>query len=110
MAQRRKRRLRHAGRRSEGLSGQQAEDLGDHGAVGGALPGMALEQIGRETKSLYESVRPGIVRIQLPPTYWPAQASNSEIPEKWKLRLDPAVRQQIEEAQRRWRSRSVGCG
>jgi len=60
----------------------------------------SLEALSRETRALFEEVRPGVVRVQLPPTYWPAQQSGANDPlEKWKSRLDPAVRQKIEEVQ-----------
>jgi hypothetical protein len=60
----------------------------------------SLEALSRETRALFEEVRPGVVRVQLPPTYWPAQQSGASDPlEKWKSRLDPAVRQKLEEVQ-----------
>jgi hypothetical protein len=41
--------LRPGGRRGR-LPGQQAEDLGDQGGVGSAMPGVALERAGRRVQ------------------------------------------------------------
>ena len=68
-------------------------------------PAPLLERLSLETQSLYERVRPGIIRVHLPPTHWPQQQSqqhDGENPlDKWKEKLDPEVRQKIAEAQAR---------
>jgi hypothetical protein len=66
-----------------------------------AQPAPTLQRLSAETQSLYDVVRPGIVRVQLPPTHWP-QAATAENPlDKWKEKLSPEVRQRIAEAQAR---------
>src|SRR5262245_27379640 len=59
-----------------------------------------LAALSRETQALYEEVRPGVVRVHLPPTYWPEQlgAANENPMEKWRPRLDPALRDKLDQA------------
>src|SRR5688572_24720721 len=66
-------------------------------------PAPLLERLSLETQSLYEEVRPGIIRVHLPPTHWPEQSQqHGENPlDKWKEKLSPDVRQKIAEAQAR---------
>lgn len=64
------------------------------------LPVPTLQRLSQETQSLYEHVRPGIVRIHLPATYWPAQASDNVI-DKWKDRLTPEVLRKLQQEQSR---------
>jgi hypothetical protein len=63
-------------------------------------PAPTLQALSNETQALYEYVRPGVVRIQLPPTYWPSQASDNML-EKWKGKLDPEVIKQLQQEQAR---------
>jgi hypothetical protein len=64
------------------------------------LPAPLLEQISRETQSLIQSVRPGLVRVELPPPNWIQPfADESNLMQKWGGRLDPAVLAKLHEAQ-----------
>jgi len=56
--------LRPARRRSGLLAGQQAEDVGDQGGVGGALPGMALKQTRRGIQQEQEQRAVGFGQIE----------------------------------------------
>src|SRR5688572_10264053 len=66
-------------------------------------PAPTLERLSLETQSLYEDVRPSVIRVHLPPTHWPEQSQQTgEDPlDKWKEKLTPDVRQKIAEAQAR---------
>ncbi len=57
-------------------------------------PAPLLEQINRETQSLFESVKPGLVRVQLPVPRWMAQLGEMDDPlAKWNL--DPKVKERL---------------
>jgi S1-C subfamily serine protease len=57
-----------------------------------------LQQINHETQALYESVRPGLVLVQLPPPRWVAQLmEQNNLLKKWGQQLDPTVREKLEE-------------
>lgn len=63
-------------------------------------PAPTLQALSRETQALFDEVRPGIMRIHLPPTYWPGQQSAQlgENPmEKWRTKLAPELRERIDE-------------
>ena len=67
-------------------------------------PAPTLERLSSETQALYEQVRPGIIRVHLPPTRWAQQPSSQQQGDpldKWKEKLDPEVRAKIAEAQAR---------
>lgn len=67
-------------------------------------PAPTLERLSLETQALYDQVRPGIVRVHLPPTRWAQQPSSPQLADpldKWKEKLDPEVRAKIAEAQAR---------
>ena len=66
-------------------------------------PAPTLERLSSETQALYEQVRPGIIRVHLPPTRWAQQQlqQQGDPLDKWKEKLDPEVRAKIAEAQAR---------
>ena len=49
-------------------------------------PAPTLERLSSETQALYEQVRPGIIRVHLPPTRWaqqqPSQSQGDPL-DKW---------------------------
>ena len=59
-------------------------------APAAAPPAPLLDQISRETQSLFQSVRSGLVVVELPPPQWidPFTDANSPM-QKWGGRLDP---------------------
>jgi hypothetical protein len=64
-------------------------------------PAPTLQTLSQETQALFETVRPGIMRVHLPPTYWPGQAAaaQGENPmEKWQTKLAPELRDKINQA------------
>ena len=67
-------------------------------------PAPMLARLSAETQALYDQVRPGIIRVHLPPTRWaqpqPSQQQGDPL-DKWKEKLDPEVRAKIAEAQAR---------
>jgi hypothetical protein len=65
-------------------------------------PAPLLDQISQETQSLFQSVRPGLVRVELPPPKWVQPLGDAENPaQKWGGRLDPDVLAKLREAQLR---------
>src|SRR5688572_20391003 len=61
-----------------------------------------LEQLNRETQSMYREVQGGLVRIQLPTPRWIKDAAVQDDPLKnWDRELDPAVKTRIEGMRRR---------
>src|SRR5580700_10269539 len=58
----------------------------------GPGPTTLLEELNRDTLSLYRQVEPGIVRVQLPMT----RPSDSAVLTKWQGVLSPAMRDQLE--------------
>jgi hypothetical protein len=66
-------------------------------------PAPTLERLSSETQALYEQVRPGIIRVHLPPTRWALQQPQHQNDplDKWREKLDPEVRAKIAEAQAR---------
>ncbi len=57
-----------------------------------------LEQLNRETQSLYREVQTGLVRVQLPTPQWLKEAAAKDDPlKKWEKIVDPQVRQRIDE-------------
>jgi hypothetical protein len=57
-----------------------------------------LEEINRQTQSLYRDVQAGIVRVQLPVPRWVQEAAASEDPlRRWEKVIDPAVKQKLEQ-------------
>src|SRR3954470_14765105 len=60
-----------------------------------------LKQLNEETQSLYREIQAGVVRVQLPPPKWaglPLAEQDNPV-NKWGDRLDPAVRQQLQQDQ-----------
>src|SRR5688500_5392995 len=56
-----------------------------------------LEEINRQTQSLYRDVQAGIVRVQLPVPRWVQEAAAKDDPlRRWEKVMDPAVRQKLE--------------
>ncbi|HTW95222.1 MAG TPA: PDZ domain-containing protein, partial [Tepidisphaeraceae bacterium] len=51
-----------------------------------------LQEMDRETRSLYQEIEPGIVRVQLPET----RPADAEVLEKWGASLSPEMRYQLE--------------
>ncbi|CAN5576457.1 hypothetical protein BH09PLA1_BH09PLA1_37760 [soil metagenome] len=63
-----------------------------------AQPAPTLERINNETQALYEFVRPGLVRVQLPVPKWMEQLGGQDSPLKnWEI--DPQVRNTLESGQ-----------
>jgi PDZ domain len=61
-------------------------------------PAPMLERINAETQALYEHVRPGLVRVQLPLPKWMEQLGQQDNPiNRWPL--DPQVRETLESQQ-----------
>src|SRR5688500_7414659 len=57
-----------------------------------------LEEINRQTQSLYRDVQAGIVRVQLPVPRWVQEAAGSDDPlQRWDKVIDPAVKQKLEQ-------------
>src|SRR5947208_15609954 len=57
-----------------------------------------LEQLNRETQSLYRDVQSGLVRVQLPTPKWIREAAAKDDPlRKWDKVIDPQVRERIEQ-------------
>src|SRR3954471_6137414 len=57
-----------------------------------------LEQLNRETQSLYRDVQAGLVRVQLPTPKWIREAAAKDDPlRKWDKVIDPQVRARIEQ-------------
>src|SRR5688572_8962771 len=57
-----------------------------------------LEEINRQTQSLYRDVQSGIVRVQLPVPRWVQEAAGSDDPlQRWDKVIDPAVKQKLEQ-------------
>jgi S1-C subfamily serine protease len=63
-------------------------------------PAPMLERINAETQALYEHVRPGLVRVQLPLPKWMEQLGQQDNPvNRWPL--DPQVKETLESPQAR---------
>src|SRR2546421_7082197 len=59
-----------------------------------------LEQLNRETQSLYRDVQSGLVRVQLPTPKWIRDAAAKDDPlRKWGNVIDPQVKAKIEQQQ-----------
>src|SRR5947208_11556289 len=57
-----------------------------------------LEQLNRETQSLYREVQTGLVRVQLPTPKWLKEAAANDDPlKKWEQLVDPQVKQRIDQ-------------
>src|SRR4051794_13005897 len=62
-----------------------------------AQPAPTLERINNETQALYEFVRPGLVRVQLPVPKWMADLGGKDNPlNKWDM--DPKIRDTLGDA------------
>src|SRR4051812_37648154 len=60
-----------------------------------------LEQLNRETQSLYRDVQAGLVRVQLPTPKWIRDAAAKDDPlAKWEKVIDPKVKASIEQQRR----------
>jgi hypothetical protein len=70
-------------------------------AIGQAYP--LLEQLNRESQSLYKEVQGGIVRVQLPTPKWIRDAAAGDDPlRKWDSQaIDPNVKKQLDNARAR---------
>jgi hypothetical protein len=65
-------------------------------------PAPLLDQISQETQALFQSVQPGLVRVELPPPQWIQPLNDADNPmQKWGGRLSPDVIQQLHDAQAR---------
>jgi len=63
-----------------------------------AQPAPTLERINQETQALFETVRPGLVSVQLPVPKWLSALGERDNPiNKWQL--DPEVREALEAQQ-----------
>lgn len=82
------------------LLGASNVRAGDASSPPSSAPAPTLQRLSDETQSLYEYVRPGVVRIQLPPTFVPPESSDRVL-DKWKDRLHPDVLQKLQEEQAR---------
>jgi len=72
------------------------------GGLAGAENYPLLEELNRQTQSLYREVEAGLVRVQLPLPRWLQEASRQDDPlRKWEAALDPQVKRRIEEHQQR---------
>src|SRR5438105_6341122 len=59
-----------------------------------------LEQLNRETQSLYRDVQSGLVRVQLPTPKWIRDEAAKDNPlGKWGNVIDPKVKEKIEQQQ-----------
>src|ERR1051325_195614 len=59
-----------------------------------------LEQLNRETQSLYRDVQSGLVRVQLPTPKWIRdEAAKNDPLRKWGNVIDPKVKEKIEQQQ-----------
>src|SRR6266568_5848837 len=57
-----------------------------------------LEQLNRETQSLYRDVQGGLVRVQLPTPKWIRDAAAKDDPlSKWGNVIDPQVKEKIDQ-------------
>src|SRR5688500_3746320 len=71
--------------------------------VGGVAPARGqnyplLEEINRQTQSLYRDVQAGIVRVQLPVPRWGEEAAASDDPlRRWDKVMDPGAKQKLEQ-------------
>jgi S1-C subfamily serine protease len=54
-----------------------------------------LQQISGETQRLYESIRPGLVEVRLPPPRWIGALMDENF-NRWAAQLDPTVRAKVE--------------
>ena len=67
-----------------------------------------LDQLNRETQSLYRSVRRGALRVQLPPPRWLELAADLDNPLHKYKQLDPKVREQLQLRAARRTARAEG--
>src|SRR5689334_5200137 len=59
-----------------------------------------LQQISRETQALFESVRPSLVVVQLPPPRWATalmQEQQNQLLQKWGGQIDPRLQKRLQE-------------
>jgi hypothetical protein len=63
-------------------------------------PAPLLDEISRETQNLFQFVRPGLVRVELPPPKWIEVLSDADNPvQKWAGRIDKDVFDKLHDAQ-----------
>jgi hypothetical protein len=68
-----------------------------------------LEQLNRETQSLYRDVQGGLVRVQLPTPKWIRDAAAKDDPlSKWGNVIDPKVKEKIDQQRREIEQKGVG--
>lgn len=67
------------------------------GAEQGPTTRSMLEQLNRETRTLYTQVQTGLFRVQLPQPRWINAYAMAPI-NKWEKKLDPEVRKRLEDA------------
>lgn len=79
----------------------QAQDETDPRFVAPRRP--LLDQLNRETRELYDQVKQGVVRVQLPPPRWVNNLVSKEQMIRNYKDLDPKVRRQIEEQEKKGR-------
>jgi PDZ domain len=75
-------------------------------AIADAYP--MLEQLNRETQSLYRDVQASLVRVQLPTPKWIRQAAANEDPlAKWDKVIDPQVKARIDQQRQEVAARGI---
>src|SRR5215216_5570576 len=68
-----------------------------------------LEQLNRETQSLYRDVQGGLVRVQLPTPKWIRDAAAKDDPlRKWGNVIDPKVKEKIDQQRKEIEQKGVG--
>jgi S1-C subfamily serine protease len=61
-----------------------------------AAPAPLLDELSRQTQNLFQSVRPGLVRVELPPPKWVQLLSDADNPvQKWGGLLSPDVMEKL---------------
>src|SRR5437868_228898 len=68
-----------------------------------------LEQLNRETQSLYRDVQSGLVRVQLPTPKWIRDAAAKDDPlRKWEKVIDPKVKEKIDQQRNEVAQKGIG--
>jgi hypothetical protein len=60
-----------------------------------------LQQLSKATSKVYAELRPGIVRVELPLPTWMAPLEPNAPLSQWRMQLDPAIREWLEEPRMR---------
>src|SRR5437868_9906530 len=68
-----------------------------------------LEQLNRETQSLYRDVQTGLVRVQLPTPKWIRDEAAKDDPlRKWGNVIDPKVKEKIDQQRNEVAQKGIG--